>query len=188
MIYPNYSINKEILDSVALLGASMNDFSWKTRPNGRCKWTCLIQCFNRAPTRPGPLGMEDSVNSKDMRKPDWQLRMIVCVCANLLLSFFESQGFSLHWNKVPRRPYKSGSQLWRFTHFLVRLHPHRFSFCFPNMLEPINLGLSQEFCSCLPLYGILCHCPSLDFSVTQFLDPRSLPERSLPWPLRFKQS
>ena len=70
MIYPNYSINKEILDSVALLGASMNDFSWKTRPNGRCKWTCLIQCFNRAPTRPGPLGMEDSVNSKDMRKPD----------------------------------------------------------------------------------------------------------------------
>ena len=131
---------------------------------------------------------EDSVNSKDMRKPDWQLRMIVCVCANLLLSFFESQGFSLHWNKVPRRPYKSGSQLWRFTHFLVRLHPHRFSFCFPNMLEPVNLGLSQEFCSCLPLYGILCHCPSLDFSVTQFLDPRSLPERSLPWPLRFKQS
>lgn len=112
----------------------------------------------------------------------------LCVCENLLLSFFESQGFSLHWNKVPRRPYKSGSQLWRFTHFLVRLHPHRFSFCFPNMLEPVNLGLSQEFCSCLPLYGILCHCPSLDFSVTQFLDPRSLPERSLPWPLRFKQS
>lgn len=88
----------------------------------------------------------------------------LCVCVNLL-SFFESQGFSLHWNKVPRRPYKSGSQLWRLTHFLVRLHPHRFSFCFPNILKPVNLGLSQEFCSCLPLSGILYDCPLGDFSL-----------------------
>ena len=29
-----------------------------------------LQCFNRARTRPGPLGMEDSVNSKDMGKPN----------------------------------------------------------------------------------------------------------------------
>lgn len=88
MIYPNYSINKETLDGVALLGASINDFSWKTRPNGRCKWTCLIQWFNRAPTRPGPLRTEHSVNSKDMGNlTDSAGRL--CVCVNLL-SFFES--------------------------------------------------------------------------------------------------
>lgn len=86
MIYPNYSINKETLDGVALLGASINDFSWKTRPNGRYKRTCLIQWFNRAPTRPGPLRTKDSVNSKDMGKPNWQCRKIVCVCVNLLHS------------------------------------------------------------------------------------------------------
>lgn len=103
--------------------------------------------------------VRSSVNSKDMGKPNWQCRKIVCVWI-----FFHSLDPKVsHSTKIKylERPYKSGSQLWRFTHFLVRLPVHiGFLSVFQTFSRPVNSSLSQEFCSCLPLSGVLCHCPS----------------------------